>query len=105
MLLIEDDAPSREILKSLLEDLNYQIVKSENGHQALALAVGNRADLILTDFCLPEMNGAQLIRRLREISTSWASIPAFMMTGSDRDNYYELTNQSFSYLSDYAVPA
>ena len=105
MLLIEDDAPSREMLKSLLEDLNYQIVESENGHQALALAVSNRADLILTDFCLPDINGAQLIRRLREISTSWTSTPVLMVTGSDPDDYYEQTNHSFSYLSDYAVPA
>lgn len=57
ILLVEDYADSRQMLKLLLESLDYAVLPTANGKEALASASYNHVDLILTDFDLPDMTG------------------------------------------------
>ena len=94
ILVVEDYADSRAMLRLLLEDLNHQVLTAANGKQALAIAANNRIDLILTDLGLPDMSGLGLVRRLRNLNHRMESIPAIMLTAFDGDEYRDLARQA-----------
>jgi CheY-like chemotaxis protein len=85
VLVVEDYADSRAMLKLLLEDLNHQVLTAVDGKQAMAIAANNRIDLILTDFGLPDMSGLGLVRRLRALNGHMENIPVIMLTAFDGD--------------------
>ncbi len=66
ILVVEDHAPLRELIATVLNDAGYQVLEAANGAEALGLAQG--ADMVLTDVNLPDMSGPALIQRLREQS-------------------------------------
>ena len=90
ILLVEDYTDSREMLRLLLQDLNYRILEAQNGKQALDLAVKETPDLVLTDFNLPDIDGTALIRRLRKLSERMSRIPVIMLTAHDKQQLYEV---------------
>ena len=63
ILLVEDDAEIRLMLKRVLEGCGYRVAEAESAESALELE--NRFDLLLTEAILPGMNGGQLARRLQ----------------------------------------
>jgi signal transduction histidine kinase/CheY-like chemotaxis protein len=77
VLLADDDAAFRGILKSLLGGLADQVIEAENGTQALSLIAANPVDLVLTDLRMPGMDGGALLARLP------APVPAIVVTGAD----------------------
>lgn len=90
ILLVEDYADSRQMLQLLLESLDYGIIPAANGREALAAAAQNHIDLILTDYNLPDMTGVAVIRHVRELGNSSASIPVIVLTAVDGSEYREL---------------
>jgi CheY-like chemotaxis protein len=66
ILLVEDDASSREALRVLLEILGHEVDEATNGEQAVALAVARRPDLIFLDVGLPRLNGHEVAKRIRD---------------------------------------
>lgn len=89
VLVIEDYRDSREMLKLILETLEYRVLTAANGHEALALAASNDLDLILTDFGLPDMDGLSVVRRLRKLNGRLRHVPIIMLTALDRNEYYD----------------
>ena len=77
VLLADDDAAFRGILKGLLGGLADQVIEAENGTQALSLIAANPVDLVLTDLRMPGMDGGALLARLP------APVPAIVVTGAD----------------------
>jgi signal transduction histidine kinase/CheY-like chemotaxis protein len=77
VLLADDDAAFRGVLRGLLSGLADRVVEAENGTRALALLAGDPVDLVLTDMRMPGMDGAALLGRLP------ASVPAIVVTGAD----------------------
>ena len=77
VLLADDDAAFRGILKGLLGGLANQVIEAENGTQALSLIAANPVDLVLTDLRMPGMDGGALLARLP------APVPAIVVTGAD----------------------
>jgi two-component system, cell cycle sensor histidine kinase and response regulator CckA len=67
ILLVEDEAPVREITALLLVSLGYQVKEASSGEEALRLAQGNREkiDLLMTDVLMPGMSGSELAEVLR----------------------------------------
>jgi CheY-like chemotaxis protein len=90
ILLVEDYKDSREMMRLLLQDFNYQILEAQNGKEALDLALKDTPDLVLTDFNLPDIDGTTLIRRLRKLSERMSRIPVIMLTAHDKQQLYEL---------------
>jgi diguanylate cyclase (GGDEF)-like protein len=67
IMLVEDDPFGRALLGQILSDEGYRIKMAENGQAALKILYErNDIDLIITDINMPEMNGLELIRRLRD---------------------------------------
>jgi CheY-like chemotaxis protein len=82
ILIVEDEEIARDVLVQALEILGYGTVGAVNGRHALEQLASNHVDLILTDIYMPEMNGLELLRKLREDGNE---IPVILITGFDAD--------------------
>jgi CheY-like chemotaxis protein len=94
ILVVEDYADTRQMLKLLLETLNYGVLTAANGKEALKVAANTEIDLILTDFSLPDMTGPTMIRYLRRLGNHSATVPIIMLTAFDGLQYRELAEQA-----------
>jgi two-component system, NtrC family, sensor kinase len=65
ILIAEDDAISRRLLQSHLQRWGHEVVSAQNGAEALALFEQGPFGIVLTDWMMPEMDGLELIRRIR----------------------------------------
>jgi DNA-binding response OmpR family regulator len=65
ILVVEDEAPTALALGDKLAHEGYTVLKAGNGRDGLDIAIKEHPDLILADLKLPEMDGIEMIRRLR----------------------------------------
>ena len=79
VLLVEDDAIVRMGTMALLESQGHQVIEAESGESALALLQdGAEIDALVTDFAMPGMNGAEVVRTVRTLRPG---LPALIVTG------------------------
>jgi CheY-like chemotaxis protein len=67
ILLIDDDADARHILRLILERAGYLVVEAPDGRQGLQRYRDHPADLVITDILMPEQEGLETIRTLRQL--------------------------------------
>jgi len=65
ILVVDDHAPSRQFLSTLLGYEKYRVLEASDGMAALAIARAERPDLILSDVLMPTMDGYEFVRQLR----------------------------------------
>ena len=82
VLVADDDAVNREVLGDLLK-LEYPVILARNGVQALERAMRHLPDLILLDVVMPDMDGYEVLRRLRQDPRT-AHIAVIFISGLDR---------------------
>jgi CheY-like chemotaxis protein len=82
VLIVEDDAASRDLLKAILERENWIVATAENGAAALRKLEQEDFELILLDLMMPEMDGFEFTRILRE-NERWRSIPVIVVTAKE----------------------
>jgi len=66
ILVVDDDAAVRKSLSSILSEEGYLVETVENGKQAIRVSEKSRFDIALIDIKLPDMEGTELLRRLKE---------------------------------------
>jgi len=79
ILIVEDDFDTRYVLSLILRTEGYDVVTAADGECALAVALGERPDLIITDISMPRLNGVELTRRLK-LGEETSSIPVLAIT-------------------------
>lgn len=79
VLLVEDTPFFQNMEKSYLENAGYNVTVADNGKIALNLLQSERFDLVVSDIVMPEMNGLELIRRIRADQTL-SSMPVVALT-------------------------
>jgi len=79
ILVVDDEAPMRALLRLFLEQNGFAVSEAEDGHAALARARAEQPDLILLDIMMPGLDGWQVCRMLREES----DVPIIMLTARD----------------------
>lgn len=79
ILIVEDEEKLSRFIELELKHEGYDIVKANNGRIGLEIAEKGEVDLILLDIMLPEINGLEVLRRLRRTS----DIPVIMLTARD----------------------
>ncbi|MBN1849097.1 MAG: response regulator [Deltaproteobacteria bacterium] len=80
ILLVEDDKTIRILLASALEYDGYQVDAAENGVQAVYYLEDASYDLIITDYMMPEMDGLELTRKIKD---KYPFMPVIAITGTD----------------------
>lgn len=82
ILVIDDDRASRRMLTRALTEAGYNCREATGGAEALALLHKEPPSLLLLDFNMPQLNGAQVLNRLRaDEDPAIAQLPAIMLTG------------------------
>ncbi len=82
VLVVEDDQPTRELLRRLLEGDGWSVVEADNGQAGLDVLQSQRPGLILLDLMMPVMDGWQFARELRG-NAAWRDIPVVVITAKD----------------------
>src|SRR6476659_8297942 len=81
ILVVDDDAMSRRVLSKLLTAAGYRCRVSKDGSEALETVHGKPPSILLLDFDMPGLNGAEVLRRLRsDRHSAVAQIPTIMLT-------------------------
>src|SRR6185312_3874527 len=79
VLLVDDDSAVREVTAGILQDLGYRVVEAGSGGAALeVLERQSEIDLLLVDFAMPGMNGAEVAR---EVRARRPGLPILFVTG------------------------
>ena len=97
VLLVEDEPQMRRFLRVALEGSGYRYLEAPTGEEGLALAVQHRPDVILLDLGLPDMDGLDLMMRLRE----WSQTPVIVISarGQETDKVGALDVGADDYLT------
>ncbi len=82
ILLVDDESDALRILVDILKtNKNYILYQAINGEMAYRITLKKKPDLIITDWAMPEMNGIELIKKVKK-NTSVCHIPIIMATGT-----------------------
>lgn len=82
VLVIDDSATFREVLKAALEEAHYDVLTAATGEEGLRVAAEKRPHAIIVDGVLPGMDGATVIRRIR-LDAALRRTPCVMLTGAN----------------------
>jgi len=82
ILVIDDELAIRRFLHTVLSSEEFSLHEAENGHAGLASAAAFRPDVILLDLGLPDLDGIEVITRIRE----WSQVPIIVLSVRDREN-------------------
>jgi two-component system, OmpR family, KDP operon response regulator KdpE len=78
-LIIDDEVQIRRLLRVALEGENYQVLEAETGQQGLVEIANRKPAVILLDLGLPDMEGLEVLKRLRE----WSEAPVLVLSVRD----------------------
>lgn len=97
ILVIEDDPPIQKFLRATLVDHQYKVIEAITGESGLRHASNDRPDLVILDLGLPDMDGVEVTRRLRE----WSSLPIIVVSarGKEQDKIVALDTGADDYLT------
>jgi two-component system KDP operon response regulator KdpE len=97
ILLVEDEAPARRALAEYLGQRGYEVSQADTAQEAMRQWDAHRADLVLLDLGLPDLDGTEVIRRIRREATT--PIIILSARGDERDKIAGLEAGADDYLS------
>jgi two-component system KDP operon response regulator KdpE len=97
ILLVEDELAISNFIQAVLTHNNYNVIKAENGWNAIGLTSSHCPDLILLDLGLPDMDGIQVLKNIRE----WSNIPIIVVSarGHEREKVEALDLGADDYIT------
>ena len=78
-LVIDDEKQIRKLLRIVLEEQQYRVLEAESGRQGIAEVAQRKPDVVLLDLGLPDMDGLEVLKRLRE----WSRVPVLILSVRD----------------------
>ncbi|WP_435029238.1 response regulator [Levyella massiliensis] len=81
ILVVEDDTAVRNLITTTLETQSYRYLTAASGESAILEAVSHNPDIVLLDLGLPDMDGVEIIRKIR----SWSSMPIIVISARSED--------------------
>jgi two-component system KDP operon response regulator KdpE len=82
ILVVDDETAIQRFLRTALDTGEFSLHHAETGHSALAAAVAVKPDIILLDLGLPDMDGVEVIQRIRE----WSPVPIIVLSVRERED-------------------
>ncbi|MBN2041080.1 MAG: response regulator [Spirochaetes bacterium] len=97
ILVIDDEIQIRRFLRISLESGGYNVVEADTGEQGISLVTSVNPDVIILDLGLPDIDGLEFVKRLRQ----WSKIPVIVLTvkDSEKDKVSLLDNGADDYLT------
>jgi two-component system chemotaxis response regulator CheY len=84
-LVVDDSASMRQLISFALKDAGYDVLAAENGNEALGRLSGTKVDMVITDLNMPEMDGIELIKKLRGMQ-DYKFVPIIMLTTESQED-------------------
>jgi two-component system, OmpR family, KDP operon response regulator KdpE len=81
ILLIEDESQMRRFLRVTLKGYGYRLIEAIDGHDGLIQATTRNPDIVLLDLGLPDMDGIDLVKTIRE----WSEMPIIVITAREQE--------------------
>ena len=82
ILVVDDDASIRTMVRTVLERAGYEVATARNGFEAIALLVANDYDVVLLDVLMPKLDGLAVVDRLRK-ENSPVLAHTYLLTAGD----------------------
>ena len=98
ILYADDDADIQEIIKNILTKEGFQVTIAKDGVEALKLAQETKPDVILLDYLMPGLTGAQVLQTLRK-NTDTSSIPIIMVTAYPNEKEASLSAGAVDFIN------
>ena len=97
VLIVEDDKPVRNLVTTTLRANEYNYIAAVNGAEAIMEASSHNPDIVLLDLGLPDMDGVEVIEKIR----SWSNMPIIVISArsEDRDKIEALDSGADDYLT------
>lgn len=84
IVIVDDFSGIRSIVRETLVKKGYQVLEASSGQEALKFFNGTQIDLLITDFDMPDMNGAQLVAKVRDM-TRYLFTPVIILSGVKKE--------------------
>jgi len=81
-LIVEDEPQMRRFLRASLSSHGYQVIEAGDGAEAIRLATSHNPEIVLLDLGLPDIDGIELTRQLRE----WSRVPIIVISARGRED-------------------
>lgn len=81
VLLVEDELPIRRFLRPAIEAAGWRLIEADSGQRGIMEASQGRPDVIILDLGLPDIDGIQVIERVRE----WSTLPIIVLSARGRE--------------------
>ena len=97
ILVIEDEPPIQKFLRVSLEQHGFQVIESQTGKDGLLQAASRQPDLVILDLGLPDMDGVEVLERIR----GWSAAPVIVVSwrGKEQDKVTALDSGADDYLT------
>lgn len=82
ILAVEDDLPVLNLITTTLKSQGYRYLTAENGEAAIMETASHNPDIVLLDLGLPDLDGVEVIRRIR----SWSNVPIIVISARSEDS-------------------
>lgn len=82
ILIVEDDAPIRNLITTTLRAHEYKYLTAQNGENAIMQASSHNPDIVLLDLGLPDIDGIEVIKKIR----TWSEMPIIVISARSEDN-------------------
>jgi len=105
ILVVDDDPLIRTLIEHKLRQRGFEVTSAESGEEGLRQAAAKRPDLIVLDAMMPELDGFEVLRRLKQ-DAGTAGIPVIMLTArkQERDIVAALSSGARDYLVKPFMP-
>jgi two-component system, OmpR family, KDP operon response regulator KdpE len=82
ILVVDDEPAIRRFLKTALAETEFAVSLAESGHSGLAAVVATKPDVVLLDLGLPDLDGVEVIKRIRQ----WSQVPIIVLSVRERED-------------------
>ena len=79
ILVVEDDRPIRNFITASLKAQGFNYIETDKGNEAIALSMSYNPDLVILDLGLPDIDGIEVVSKIRE----WSKIPIIIVSARE----------------------
>jgi CheY-like chemotaxis protein len=96
ILVVDDDERTVTLIRKILEFHGHKVITAFNGNEGLKRATKVTPDLIVADILMPDMDGLEMLKRIKNVRGETWTIPVIMLTGVDTQDAMRTAMESYA---------